>query len=638
MLVLSLTGCTPTDSPESMAAHPKPAFAPALTAIDPVQPVQATGQVRTAATPPPTIEEQRVRVLITQVEAAYARGSADYQKGMLAEAKEEFDRAVDLMLSSGIDIRSNAELQDEFDKIVDQVNALEMDALKQGNGFVPKEEITPSEAASDITFASDPNLVAKATADLATTKSDLPLVVNDYVATYINFFANTQKGHNTLLHSFERSGHYKAMIQRILAEEGVPQDLIYLAVAESGFNPKAIDRKSRAGGMWQFMPGPYYGLTRNAYVDERFDPEKSTRAYARYMKFIYGELGDWYLAMAAYDHGAGNIQHEVAKTGYADFWELYRRGELPKETANYVPEILAAIIIANNPKQYGFDDVTLDPPVLTDTVTVNYSIDLRLVSDLVGAPVDEIEALNPSLLRMVTPPEAPFDLHLPAGTATLFDQRVALIPEARRNSWRYHAVVAGDTLASVAEEYRVTAAVLAEANQLTAGDSIASVEALVVPVPASAEPSARTRMYTVRRGDTLVTIADRFGVSLSQLRRWNAIPTGTRVAPGRRLRVAEPAPVGGPSRHRKGTTDTESKTGGGARAAHRPGGLAPRKGSSQAGESRTVTRMGTRTGTHSGTRSGVHSGTRAGTGRSAAYSSTHKPGGPAKVPKQKKSR
>ena len=374
--------------------------------------------------------------------------------------------------------------------------------------------------------------MAKATADLATTKSDLPLVVNDYVATYINFFANTQKGHNTLLHSFERSGHYKAMIQRILAEEGVPQDLIYLAVAESGFQPQAVDRKSKAGGMWQFMPGPYYGLKRDAYVDERFDPEKSTRAYARYIKFLYGELGDWYLAMAAYDHGAGNIQHEVAKTGYADFWELYKRNELPRETANYVPEILAAIIIANHPDQYGFTDVTLDPPILTDTVTVNYSIDLRLVSDLVGTPVDEIEALNPSLLRMVTPPDSSFDLHLPAGTATLFDQRVALIPESQRNSWRYHPVVAGDTLASVAEEYRVSASELAAANQLTPGDSIASVEALVVPVPPAAEPSAHTRLYTVRRGDTLVTIADRFGVSLSQLRRWNAIPSGIRVCGG----------------------------------------------------------------------------------------------------------
>jgi membrane-bound lytic murein transglycosylase D len=430
-----------------------------------------------------------------------------------------------------------------------------MEALKQGNGFVPKEEITPAEAASDVTFTSDPNLVAKATAELATTKSDLPLMVNDYVATFINFFANTQKGHNTLLHSFQRGGRYRVMIQRVLAEEGVPQDLIYLAVAESGFNPRAIGPRTRgggrAGGMWQFMPGPYYGLNRTAYVDERFDPEKSTRAYARYMKFLHDELGDWYLAMAAYDHGAGNIQHEVAKTGYADFWELYRRNELPKETANYVPEILAAIIIANHPTQYGFDEITLDPPVLTDTVTIDYSVDLRLVSDLVGAPVDEIEALNPSLLREDTPPDTTFDLHLPAGTATLFSDRVALIPESHRNSWRYHAVAAGDTLASVAEEYRVSASELAAANQLATGDSIANVEALVVPVPPSAEPSAYTRLYTVRRGDTLVTIADRFGVSLSQLRRWNAIPAGIRVAPGRRLRVAEPAPVTVSARHRR---------------------------------------------------------------------------------------
>jgi len=115
-------------------------------------------------------------------------------------------------------------------------------------------------------------------------------------------------------------------------------------VAESGFQPKAIDRKSKAGGMWQFMPGPYYGLTRNAYVDERFDPEKSTRAYARYMKFIYGELGDWYLSMAAYDHGTGSMQHAVERTGYADFWELLQTRRAAKETQNYVPEILAAII------------------------------------------------------------------------------------------------------------------------------------------------------------------------------------------------------------------------------------------------------------------------------------------------------
>ena len=514
------------------------------------------------------MEEQRVKVLIEQVDAAYARGDADYKKGLLPEAKAEFDRAVDLMLESGIDIKSNAKLQDEFDRIVDQVNGLEMEALKQGNGFVPKVEEAPADAAEAVTFQVDPNIVAKAKADLATTKSDLPLVVNDYVASFINFFANSQRGHNTLMHSFERSGRYRSMIQRVMGEEGVPQDLIYLAVAESGFQQRAVNGKSRAGGMWQFMPTGNYGLARNAYVDERFDPEKSTRAYARYMKFLYDQLGDWYLAMAAYDWGAGNVQRAVVKTGYADFWEFYKRNELPGETRNYVPEILAAIIIANNPKQYGFEDITLDPPVLTDTVTVNYAVDLRLVSDLVGAPVDELMALNPSLLRMVTPPETAFDLHLPAGTATLMNERIALIPEDKRNSWRYHTVAAGDTLESIAREYRVEPSQLAAANQLRESDSLDSVTALAVPVPLALAPSAHTRLYTVRKGDTLVTIADRFGVSLNQLRRWNQL-TGIKVDTGRRLHVAEPAVVQSTSsghRHRgseAGTTahsSTATKT------------------------------------------------------------------------------
>ena len=554
LLTLFLSGCNPSQHKAAPAAVSPQATAPAV----------AAPQALVAPAPPPTAEQQRVHQLIQQVEAAYARGDADYRKGRLPEAKVEFDRAVDLMLTSGIDIHGNAPLQEEFDRIVDQVNALEMDALKQGNGFVPAVEPTPADVASDVTFTVDPNFVARARADLATTKSDLPLVVNDYVAGFINFFANSKRGHNTLLHSFQRSGRYKAMIQRVMAEEGVPQDLIYLAVAESGFNPRAIGprtrRGGRAGGMWQFMPEPVYGLKRNTYVDERFDPEKSTRAYARYMKFLHDQLGDWYLAMAAYDHGAGNIQREVAKTGYADFWELYRRNELPTETRNYVPEILAAIIIANNPKQYGFDDVTLDPPLLTDTVTVNYSVDLRLVSDLVGAPVDELMALNPSLLRMDTPPDTTFDLHLPAGTAGLFNDRIALIPEDHRSAWRYHAVASGDTLASIAREYRVETSALASANQLHAGDSLDGVAALVVPVPPSAEPSAHTRLYTVRRGDTLVTIADRFGVSLNQLRRWNRI-SGIRVAPGRRLRVAEPtvAPRSS-SRHRRKSSSTGSKS------------------------------------------------------------------------------
>ena len=561
LLALPLAGCAPSDSKPAAAVPGPQAIAP------PVDPAPTPAPVAAPVAPQPTIEQQRIRVLIEQVEAAYANGDADYRKGMLPQAKAEFDRAVDMMLESGFDIRNTPQLAEEFDNIVDRVNGLEMEALKQGNGFVPKVEPTPADVASDVIPdlppKADPNVVAKAKAELATTKSDLPLVVNDYVAGFINFFANSQRGHNTLMHSFERSGRYKAMIQRVMAEEGVPQDLIYLAVAESGFQPQAINRKSRAGGMWQFMPTGSYGLSHNPYVDERFDPEKSTRAYARYMKFLYDQLGDWYLAMAAYDWGAGNVQRAVEKTGYADFWELYRRNNLPGETRNYVPEILAAIIIANNPKQYGFDDVTLDPPVLTDTVSVNYSVDLRLVSDLVGAPIDEVMALNPSLLKMVTPPDSGFDLHLPAGTATLFNDRIALIPEDKRNAWRYHTVVAGDTIASVAREYHVEPAAVATANKLHEGDSLEGTAAVVVPAPPVAETVIHTRLYTARKGDTLVTIADRFGVSLSQLRRWNKM-TGIKVDPGSRLHVAEPVVVQHASsgrRHRSSsTTSADAKT------------------------------------------------------------------------------
>jgi peptidoglycan lytic transglycosylase D len=602
-LALLMDGCTPTQHTNSAQKASPQATAPALP-----NPAAEKAQ-STNPQAAKTQQEQRVQSLIGEVEKAYADGQSNYRKGDLPAAKSEFDRAVDLMLTSGIDIKAEPQLQDEFDRIVDAVNALEMEALKQGNGFAPKEEPSPADVASDVTFAVDPNIVAKAQSQLATTKSDLPLVVNDYVAAFINFFANTQKGHNTLLHSFQRSGRYKGMIQHVMAEEGVPQDLIYLAVAESGFQPRAVNGRSGAGGMWQFMPWGNYGLTRNGYMDERFDPEKSTRAYARYMKFLYDQLGDWYLAMAAYDWGAGNVQRAVQKTGYADFWELYKRNNLPGETKNYVPEILAAIIIANHPTQYGFDEIALDPPVVTDTVTINYSVDLRLVSDLVDAPIDELEALNPSLLRLTTPGDTAFDLHLPAGAALLYQKRIEQIPESKRDSWRYHPVVPDDTLASVARTYRVPVSELSAANQLSEDANLAGIEALVVPVPPSAAPSHGV-LYTTRRGDTLVSIADRFGVSLSQLRRWNHL-SGFKVAPGRPLRIAEPAHVvrTRASGHRRG-----SKTSASLRDPTPP---------SKSRTGATAAQKRTRATKHTATGSGSKSRAKTGSGTTAKRKSTN---------------
>ena len=547
--ILFSTGCDPQKPVTSPAGRQPQATAPALApaATPAIAPTAAPQSDRpdalSAQAPAPApANPHKDQQLIESVEQAYQAGIGNYRAGHVQAAKANFDYAVDLMLTSGRDLKNDAQLSDEFERIVDAVNTLEMDALKQGNGFAPRTEPAPVDVANDVTFTVDPNVKAQAQAELKTTQSDLPLVLNDYVAGYINFFANSSRGHNTIVHSLTRSGRYRDMIRRVLAQEGVPQDLIYQAVAESGFQTQAMNGRTRAGGMWQFMPGDTFAPARSAWYDQRFDPEKATHAYARYMKFLYNQLGDWYLAMAAYDWGAGNVQRAVQRTGYADFWELYRRNALPAETKNYVPIILAAAIMAKNPKQYGLDNIAFDPPLLTDTVTTNYSVDLRLVSDVVELPLPEIVGLNPSLLRMSTPPDESFDLHLPPGTGDLYRKRIAEIPEDRRRTWRFHKVTAGETIESIARTYRVSPTEIAFVNQLDGAADISGADALVIPVTAAAASPSRSTHYTVRRGDTLVTVADRFNVSVEDLRSWNHLKNSS-VTPGRKLYVSEPAHV-----------------------------------------------------------------------------------------------
>lgn len=540
MTALIFAGCASEKPPASTQVKPPAVTAPALT---PAAPGQSSAQPATSAAAKPS-EDPGQAELIASVENAYHQGLDRYHAGNLQAAKIDFDHAVDLMLTSKFDIESSPQLSDEFEHILDAVNSLEMQALKQGNGFAPKIEPAPVDIANDVTFPVDPNIKAQAIAELKTTQSDLPLVINDPVASYINYFSS--RGRGTLMRSLERAGRYRDMISRILAEEGVPQDLIYQAVAESGFQPQAVNARSGAGGMWQFMPSGPYGLTRNSWFDERFDPEKSTRAYAIYMKSLYSQLGDWYLAMAAYDWGAGNVQRAVQRTGYADFWELYRRNVLPQETKNYVPIIIAAALMAKNPQQYGLQTLVPDPPLVTDTVETDYSVDVRLVADIVQTPVQEIVALNPSLLRMATPFDRPFELHLPPGSAELYQTRIAEIPPAKRNLWRFHVVAPGETLASIAHDYHVSESEIALVNRMEPTDTLANTESLVIPVPPSLAPGRLTR-YRVERGDTLVTVADRFDVTVLQLRRWNHL-TSNHLTPGRRLYVTEPALIHHPAR------------------------------------------------------------------------------------------
>jgi membrane-bound lytic murein transglycosylase D len=536
--LVMLAGC-PQDKSAASGKVPVQATAPTLApgangSTGPAtQPAESAAQAAEAAA-----KAVKVQQLINRAEAAYRSGVDNYRAGHLDAARLDFDSAVDVMLTSSMDLKADPQLADEFDHLLNAVNSLEISALKQGNGFSPVLEAAPLDAANEVTFPANAALTAKVTAELKTTQSDFPLVVNDYVAGFISYFSNSSTGHAHLLRSLERAGKYKEMISKNLRDQGVPQDLIYLAVAESGFQPQALNARSGAGGMWQFMPTGAYGLARNGWFDERFDPEKSSLAYAKYMKTLYNQFGDWYLAMAAYDWGPGNVQRAVMRTGYADFWELYRRNVLPSETKNYVPGIIAAIIMAKNPEQYGLDKIVPDTAVVSDMVTVDYAIDLRLVADVTNSSLPEIVALNPSLLRMTTPRDVPFDLHIPVGTRDVFAERIKGIPEDKRSSWRFHVVRAGETVDGIAVALHAHANDIAATNGLTAGDSVDAGDELVVPVT-SAVASAGPQRYAVRRGDTLITVADRFGVSVEQLQRWNHLSSNV-VKPGSSLAIAEP--------------------------------------------------------------------------------------------------
>jgi membrane-bound lytic murein transglycosylase D len=479
-------------------------------------------QTHTEAKPDPVVE------LIAQVEKEYKIGQDNYRAGHLEAAKENFDRAFNLLLGSSLDVRTDERLQQEFDRVLDGVNGMELQALQEGDGFTEqKSEPAPIDEANEVTYPVDPNLKAKAEAEVKATHSDLPLMMTDPVAGYISYFST--RGRGTLERALARSGRYQDMIQRVLKEEGVPQDLIYLAQAESGFHPLALSRAG-ARGMWQFMASRAkgYGLERDWWVDDRQDPEKSTRAAAHHLKDLYNEFGDWYLAMAAYNSGPGTVQNAVKRTGYADYWQLYKRNVLPKETRNYVPIILAVTIMAKNPAQYGLDNVVTEKPVPYDAVKIDYPVDLRLVAECVDASESTLQDLNPSLLRLTTPKDREFELHLPSGTKDRYLSAIAAIPPDMRVWWRYHKVAQGDTLSSVAHAFRTSPRAIVQANNLDGDENLRVESELIIPVAPGKHPadeiasySRRATSYRVRKGDTVQTVADNFGVPASMVRRWN---------------------------------------------------------------------------------------------------------------------
>jgi membrane-bound lytic murein transglycosylase D len=417
--------------------------------------------------------------LMQRADQMFQRGRKSYQANDVAQARHEFDNAIDLMLEASANNPSDRQaFEARLDEMVDAIHRYDLARL--GAGVAVDEarfDKAPLEDLLQMTFPVDPKLKDKVREQVQATASQLPLSENDAVLGYINYFSG--RGRRTLIAGLERAGRYRPLISRILQEEGIPQELIYLAQAESGFYPRAISRKA-AAGMWQFVAwrGQEYGLIRTANTDDRLDPEKATRASARHLHDLYNSFGDWYLAMAAYNCGPMAVAHAVERTGYADFWQLRERHALPIETTNYVPIILAMTIMTKNAAEYGLEGVVPEAPLEYDTIEVSSPTHLALLADMTDAPLQELSELNPALLKGLAP--AGYVLHVPKGTGSTLSASLQMVPGDRRASWRMHKVASGETLASIGKRYGTAAGSIAAANGLAAA-SPAPGDRLLIP-------------------------------------------------------------------------------------------------------------------------------------------------------------
>jgi membrane-bound lytic murein transglycosylase D len=448
----------------------------------------------------PQVLQRRVQgdTTIQSAQSRFQAGKRAYQLGDVATARREFDRAIDLMLdASDQGLIDRQQYEHQLDEMVDSIHRYDLAEL--GAAAVVdqgKFERAPLEDILQMTFPVDPKLKDKVKDQVAATTSQLPLSVNDAVLGYINYFSN--RGHKTLLAGLQRSGRYRPMIQRILDEEGIPQEIIHLAQAESGFIPRAVSRAA-AGGMWQFLKwrGNEYGLKQTAYTDDRMDPEMATRAAAHHLRDLYHEFGDWYLAIAAYNCGPVTVEKAVERTGYADFWELRARGVLPAETTNYVPIILAMTIMEKNAAEYGIADFQLDPPLEYDTVETTAPTSLTLVADILDMPFAELAALNPASLRGMIPEN--FSLRVPKGSGNPLVAALQLIPANHLDAWRMHRVGAGETLATIGKRYGVAPANIMSANRLESAQAVEGDRLLIPAVQRIQTPVARRPLSAAAR-------------------------------------------------------------------------------------------------------------------------------------------
>ncbi len=384
---------------------------------------------------------------------------------------------------------------------------------------------------------------------------DIPIVINGKVEQFIKYYQT--RGRKVFRRWLARSSRYIPLMKKLLREKGLPEDLVYLALIESGCNPRAYSRR-KAMGLWQFMyhTGKRYGLRVDWWIDERRDPVKSTIAAARHLKHLYDRFECWYLAAAGYNAGEGKILRAIKRYKTEDFWELTKFPYLKRETKNFIPKMIAAALIAKNPEEYGFSDIACEEPILFETVKVPDATDLRVIAKASESTYEELKRLNPELRRWCTPPNYPdYELKLPYGKKEIFLRNFSTIPPSKRITFRRHVVRTGETLSHIALRYRTDMGAIMRMNGIGNKHWIRAGQSLIIPIRGS-EGLGRGKMpeglnqvgdffnhggqafiYTIRQGDTLWEISRSAGVDMESLCRWNGIQNASRIYPGDKLKI-----------------------------------------------------------------------------------------------------
>ncbi len=434
----------------------------------------------------------------------------------------------------------------------------------------PPEECSPSPSASAAGTQSESSLdfpisdeanddftVEVLPKDLPKPKQefDIPIVINAKVEQFLQYFQT--RGRKPFSNWLARSERYIPFMRALLKEIGLPEDLVYLALIESGFNPYAYSR-AKASGPWQFiyLTGKRYGLMSNWWIDERRDPEKSTIAAAKYLKDLYDLFECWYLAAAGYNAGERKIATAMKRYRTEDFWELTKHRYLKQETKDYVPQMIAAALIAKDPEKYGFFGIEYQQPLRYEKVKVPEVTDLRLIAQACEVTLDEIKELNPELSRWCTPPNFPdYEIKIPFEKKELFSQNFANLYSGERFQFKTHLVKKGDTFSKIARLYRVDLEPILEMNRLNKKSRLSAGMNLLIPLPKDEGPKpdrmvkkksgeadhgskpAETRTYTIKKGDTLWSIANETGVNLGALSSWNNLHPEKKLMPGDKLTI-----------------------------------------------------------------------------------------------------